>query len=330
MRDGVQEPGTSGLQVSAVGLGCNNFGMRIDLEQTKAVVARRRSTSASPSSTRPTSTAGAGSRRSSWARRSGPAARTSSWRRSSRGRWATGRCGCGRLAALHLQAVDDSLRRLRHGLHRPLPDPLSGREDADRGDAAGARRRGARGQGALRRLLELHGLAGGGGALDRRGRGTCRRSSPRRTSTTCWTGASSGAGAGVPRSTGSASCRTSRWRAASSPASTSRARQPPEGTRLAAMGAARRADAQRPELRRSLGKLEAFAQTRGHTMLELAIGWLASHELRAERDRGRDEAGAGRGEREGGGVEAHAGGDGGGGRDHEAARRVIGRRSTAR
>ena len=30
--------GRSGLQVSAVGLGCNNFGMRIDLEQTKLVV----------------------------------------------------------------------------------------------------------------------------------------------------------------------------------------------------------------------------------------------------------------------------------------------------
>jgi aryl-alcohol dehydrogenase-like predicted oxidoreductase len=30
--------GKSGLQVSVVGLGCNNFGMRIDAEQTKAVV----------------------------------------------------------------------------------------------------------------------------------------------------------------------------------------------------------------------------------------------------------------------------------------------------
>lgn len=30
--------GNSGLTVSAVGLGCNNFGMRIDAEQTKAVV----------------------------------------------------------------------------------------------------------------------------------------------------------------------------------------------------------------------------------------------------------------------------------------------------
>ena len=30
--------GRSGLQVSVVGLGCNNFGMRIDLENTKSVV----------------------------------------------------------------------------------------------------------------------------------------------------------------------------------------------------------------------------------------------------------------------------------------------------
>ena len=30
--------GTSGLLVSAVGLGCNNFGIRCDLEQTRAVV----------------------------------------------------------------------------------------------------------------------------------------------------------------------------------------------------------------------------------------------------------------------------------------------------
>ena len=30
--------GTSGLKVSAVGLGCNNFGMRIDQAQTQAVV----------------------------------------------------------------------------------------------------------------------------------------------------------------------------------------------------------------------------------------------------------------------------------------------------
>ena len=30
--------GPSGLRVSLVGLGCNNFGMRLDLEQTRAVI----------------------------------------------------------------------------------------------------------------------------------------------------------------------------------------------------------------------------------------------------------------------------------------------------
>ena len=32
--------GNSGLKVSAVGLGCNNFGMRNDAEQTRAIVHR--------------------------------------------------------------------------------------------------------------------------------------------------------------------------------------------------------------------------------------------------------------------------------------------------
>ena len=32
--------GKSGLKVSAVGLGCNNFGLKCDAEQTRAVVHR--------------------------------------------------------------------------------------------------------------------------------------------------------------------------------------------------------------------------------------------------------------------------------------------------
>jgi len=32
--------GTSGLKVSAVGLGCNNFAMKCDAEQTRAIVHR--------------------------------------------------------------------------------------------------------------------------------------------------------------------------------------------------------------------------------------------------------------------------------------------------
>jgi aryl-alcohol dehydrogenase-like predicted oxidoreductase len=50
----------------------------------------------------------------------------------------------------------------------------------------------------------------------------------------------------------------------------------PEGTRIAAMG--QRAEGVLTEKNfEMLGKLEAFAEQRGHTMLDLAIGWLASH-----------------------------------------------------
>ncbi len=55
--------------------------------------------------------------------------------------------------------------------HRPLPGPSMGRADAARGDAGRARHAGAAGQGALRRLLQLFGLAHHEGARRQRGRG---------------------------------------------------------------------------------------------------------------------------------------------------------------
>ena len=52
--------------------------------------------------------------------------------------------------------------------------------------------------------------------------------------------------------------------------------KPAEGTRLAAWGA--RGDSMLSEPNFAmLTKLEDFAQTQGHTMIDLAIGWLASH-----------------------------------------------------
>jgi aryl-alcohol dehydrogenase-like predicted oxidoreductase len=50
---------------------------------------------------------------------------------------------------------------------------------------------------------------------------------------------------------------------------------PPEGTRLAAMGDAAKGTLNDANFE-TLGKLEDFAKQRDHTMLELAIGWLAS------------------------------------------------------
>ena len=47
-------------------------------------------------------------------------------------------------------------------------------------------------------------------------------------------------------------------------------------------------------------KLEAFARDHGHTLLELAFGWLASQPDRRQRHRRRDEARAGEVERRSG------------------------------
>ncbi len=52
--------------------------------------------------------------------------------------------------------------------------------------------------------------------------------------------------------------------------------KPAEGTRLAAWGARGESMLSEPNFA-MLTKLEDFAQTQGHTMIDLAIGWLASH-----------------------------------------------------
>ncbi len=52
-----RDVGTSDLKVSVLGMGCNNFGARIDLETTRRARASRNRPSASIISTPPTSTA---------------------------------------------------------------------------------------------------------------------------------------------------------------------------------------------------------------------------------------------------------------------------------
>jgi aryl-alcohol dehydrogenase-like predicted oxidoreductase len=51
---------------------------------------------------------------------------------------------------------------------------------------------------------------------------------------------------------------------------------PPEGTRLAAMQGRGTEQTLSEANFETLGKLESFAQERGHAMIDLAIGWLAS------------------------------------------------------
>jgi aryl-alcohol dehydrogenase-like predicted oxidoreductase len=72
---------------------------------------------------------------------------------------------------------------------------------------------------------------------------------------------------------------------------------PPVGTRLAGMPADRQAAVLTAGNLEIVGALERFAQDRGHSILELAIAWLAAHRQRQSRRLGLDRRGSGRGRR---------------------------------
>ena len=215
--------GRSGLTVSVVGLGTNNFGMKLDLEGCRAVLDAALDAGITLIDTADSYGAAetrlgellAGRRDDvvlatkfgSNTHRPGAADNGADW----------GARGSRRYIR---RAVESSLRRLRtdwidlYQLHLPGP------ADADRGDALGADRPGARGQGPLPRPLELHripdrarGVDGAHGAP-----GTVRQRPERvqpdqhRRSSTSWCRPWS--------STASGCCPTSRWPADCSPAST--------------------------------------------------------------------------------------------------------------
>ena len=151
--------GNSGLQVRSPGSAATTSAGASTSRQTWRS-SERALEPASTSSTPPTSTAIAASRRSSWARRSrAAAARRDRRDEVRRRRWARGRTWTGALAALHDRRGRGEPAAARtdyidlYQVHCPDAD------DADRRDAARARRPGARRQGALHRLLELHRLA---------------------------------------------------------------------------------------------------------------------------------------------------------------------------
>ena len=69
-------------------------------------------------------------------------------------------------------------------------------------------------------------------------------------------------------------------------------------------------------------KLQAFAQARGHTMLELAFSWLAAPPASLKRHRRRHPRRTGRAERQGDRLGSERGGDGGDRWDHEVRSRL--------
>ena len=162
----IRNLGGSGLRVSAVGLGCNNFGGRIDLEASRKVIHKAIDLGITLFDTADIYGQQGGSetvlgevlgdRRKDivLATKFGKPMEPTAPDRAPR-------------AATSCRAVEASLKRLKtdwidlYQLHRPDP------ADADRRDAARARRPRAPGQGPLHRLLQPAGLADRRGALDR-------------------------------------------------------------------------------------------------------------------------------------------------------------------
>ena len=295
--------GRSGLTVSAVGLGCNNIGRTLDVAATRKLSSTPPSTPGSRCSTPPTSTAATGRRVRGDPRRGagGPAGRRGAGHQVRHGHGRGERAGLGRprLPAVHPARGRGVPAPAAYRPHRPVPVPRAGRGDPDRGDPRRPRRAGRRGQGPLRRLLQLRRLAARPGRPRRPGdRRDPLRQRPERVQPARPAGRGR-AGAGGGRRTASACCRSSRSRTACSPASTAAAPPPPPGTRIADRKPALHANAPWDVIE----GLERYAAERGATLLDVAIGGLARPAGGGVGDRRRQLRRAGPRERPAGGWE---------------------------
>ena len=253
------------LDVSIVGLGCNNFGWRLDYDAHRRRSSTRRWTPASTSSIPRTSTAARRARNSS----AGPStgARDQVVLATKFG-MTVDEQRQGAKPDYVRRACEDSLRRLRtdhidlYQLHQPDPStPI--------GDTLGrARRAGARRQGAGDRLLQFLGRSSS--ARRRPPRARARSSSACRTNTACCTASRSTRCSPSASGRGSRSCPTSRSPAACSRASTGAASRCPR-TPAWPKGNGRFLNDRNLDI---VEELAGFAASRGHSLLELAFSWL--------------------------------------------------------
>ncbi len=156
--------GDSGLRVSQLGLGCNNFGRRIDYAASQPVVYKALDLGITLFDTADVYRSEIGGSEEFLGRALGPRRQDIVLATKVGMPMEPGRHGASRHTII--AGVEASLRRLDTDwidlYQQHQPDPLT----PDRRDAARIRRPDPRRQGALYRLLEFPAVAGGGGALD--------------------------------------------------------------------------------------------------------------------------------------------------------------------
>ena len=155
--------GQSGLLVSVIGLGCNNFGSRLDVDGTRAVVDAAIDAGITLLDTSDTY-GGGGSERALGeilgSRRDQVVLATKFGHQNADMGYGPAAGAKGGRAYIR-RAVTESLRLAAHRLHRPVPAAHPGPGDPGRGDHRCAARAGRRGQGQVHRPFELLRLAAG-------------------------------------------------------------------------------------------------------------------------------------------------------------------------
>ena len=267
--------GNSNIDVSVVGLGCNNFGGRIDLAGTRAVVHRALDLGVTLFDTADVygnrGKLGGVPRRDP--RRAAQGRRARHQVRHADGQ-SRGSRGASR--ALHHARGRSEPQAAAHRLDRPLPAAPARSRDADRGDVARARRSGAAGQGARTSAARIFRRR----ELDAAQRRASTRhglppSSPARTNTACSRAASrSDAGARrcerhglglLPYFPLASGLLTGKYR---------RNAPLPDGRAARLEPRSRGRFHQRAQLDPDREARRSSPTRRGHTLLELAFGWL--------------------------------------------------------
>ena len=154
----IRNLGGSGLRVSAVGLGCNNFGQRTDLETSRKVIHKAIDLGITLFDTADIY-AGMGGSETVLGQVLGDRRKDIVLATKYSKPMSNGRHQAGRVAALHHVRGRGQPDAAEDRLHRSLPAARLRSADADRGNPAGAGRPDPAGQGALHRQFEFSGLA---------------------------------------------------------------------------------------------------------------------------------------------------------------------------